>query len=103
MSQLEAIWDVARGTTARLVYLWTAMEVLDAEVALLANLIVMMDAAKPGEYPHTLAMGWHQEGFTCDETRAWIRAGVHDPVDASRRRARGESPAAGKPERVVVL
>lgn len=93
MNQLDKIWDVAVGHAARLVYLWTVTELSEAPVALLTNLVVMLDACPPGRYPHRLARGWHQLGFDCEDAREWIRAGVLDPVDALHHRASGYAAA----------
>lgn len=91
MNQLNALWDVVADSAGRLVYLWTCAEMLSAEEALLCNLVVMMAAIPPGRYPHSVARSWHQLGFSCDEAREWIRAGVLDPEAASLQKASGFS------------
>lgn len=90
--QLDKIWEVGRGSAARVVYLWTVAELLTPEEALLCNLVVMMDACPPGRYPHNLGREWRSSGFNCDEAREWIRAGVLDPEEACQLRSSGYAP-----------
>lgn len=89
MSQLCALWDVVSDLTGQQVYLWTCAEVLTPPEVEIASMVVTLKAAPPGKYPHRLAVDWCSLGFDAREAKRWIRAGVRDPEDASRQKARG--------------
>lgn len=89
MSQLCALWDVVADLTGQQVYLWSCRQAMNETEAELATVVVNLKASPPGKYPHLLALDWHHLGFSPQEAREWIRAGVRDPEDASRRKAQG--------------
>lgn len=90
--QLERLWDIAAGSTAKLVYLCAADRWFDAETMLMMNLVVALDECPVGRYPHSIAREWIQEGFNVEQARPLMRMGFYDAETVREKNLAGIEP-----------